>query len=413
VAERIVILGGGFAGMRALARLRAELGPEAELVLVDRTDRTLMTPLLVDVAFGERSTDSLRFSFAEAARERGTFVRGVVESLDADARIVSLADGTRLAYDRLVIALGAGRALEELPGAAAHAHLLWDAQTATRIAATLAEARARRWAVIDAPTRFGTRQVGAPRLWSALESVATEAALRLDGVLRRQGVREASTIVRVTPSPMIAPSAGPKGRAVIVRQLAERGIDVHADAAVERIEADRVVLADGASIEADGFIVLPPYRGPRALAASPLVDEGGFVVVDPVTMAVPDHPEIVACGDCCALLMPKLGHLTAIQADVAIDTVIRGVTGLAQPARPYEPEVMYLMAVGADRAQLIFNTTLYGGSDDLVFESPLVEVMRFTMNAWYETTRGELPPDRAKDTTRVFLRRLQRLRGGR
>lgn len=405
---RVVIVGGGFAGMRAMVRLSERLGDAAELVLVDRSEESLMTPLLVDVAFGGRDVASIRIPFAEAARARGRFVPGNVLGIDFNAQRVNLADGDSIEYDYLMLAMGASRDLRSVPGLAEHAHLLWSAQTALQLREALAAFEGGPVVVVDAPTQFGALQPDQPKLWSALESAATEAALRVDDELRRGGLRKTSSVTRVTPSPWIAPAAGPKGREHLARQLGDRGVNIVTGARLAAVEPGAIVLESGERIDSALTIAFPPLRGPRALADSHVVDDAGWVLVVPETMMLPRHDNVAAAGDCTALMLPKLGHLTAIQADVAIDSLSAAVLGTPRYGVHYEPEVMYLMAIEERKAQLIYSTTLYGGTDDYVLESPTVEFMRFSMNEWYSATRGELPPDLAKDTTRRFMRALQR-----
>src|SRR6476660_406261 len=107
---RIVILGGGFAGVTTAQRLErlCKRRRDVEIVLVSRDNFLLMTPLLFEVCSG--ALEARHCSFPIRAFLRTTrFVEATVEGIDLDRRVVHLAGGSvpgELAYDQLVLALG-------------------------------------------------------------------------------------------------------------------------------------------------------------------------------------------------------------------------------------------------------------------------------------------------------------------
>ncbi len=118
--KRIVILGGGFGGVytaRNLERLIKQ-APGVEIVLVSRDNFLLMTPLLFEVCSG--ILDVRHCAFPIRAFLRTTrFVEATVESIDFERRVVHLAASgstAELAYDQLVLALGAMTNRGMIPG---------------------------------------------------------------------------------------------------------------------------------------------------------------------------------------------------------------------------------------------------------------------------------------------------------
>ena len=118
--QRILILGGGFAGI-ATARHLEKLfrrRRDVEIVLVSRDNFVLMTPLLFEVFSGTLDLKSCSVpirAFLRSAR----FVEATVQNIELDSRTVRLvAAGTEreLAYDQLVIALGSKTNREMIPG---------------------------------------------------------------------------------------------------------------------------------------------------------------------------------------------------------------------------------------------------------------------------------------------------------
>src|SRR5262249_36135341 len=117
---RIVILGGGFGGVytaRHLERLFRRR-PDVEIVLVSRDNFLVMTPLLFEVCSG--ALDLRHASFPIRAFLRTTrYVEATVQAIDLDRRVVRLAaagESAELAYDHLVLALGAMTNLALVPG---------------------------------------------------------------------------------------------------------------------------------------------------------------------------------------------------------------------------------------------------------------------------------------------------------
>jgi NADH dehydrogenase len=120
IRKRILILGSGFGGVYTARHLEklCRHRQDVEVVLVSRDNFLLMTPLLFEVSSG--ALDSRHCSFPVRAFLRSTrFVEATVQSIDLDRRVVRLAaagkDG-ELAYDQLVLALGAMTNREMIPG---------------------------------------------------------------------------------------------------------------------------------------------------------------------------------------------------------------------------------------------------------------------------------------------------------
>ncbi|RYY48204.1 MAG: NAD(P)/FAD-dependent oxidoreductase, partial [Comamonadaceae bacterium] len=104
---RVIIIGCGFGGLEAARALRD--APVA-ITLVDRSNHHLFQPLLYQVATAGLSAPAIaapvRFLFRD--QPNVTSLLGEVRAIDAGAREVQLDDGTRLPYDHLIVAAGAG-----------------------------------------------------------------------------------------------------------------------------------------------------------------------------------------------------------------------------------------------------------------------------------------------------------------
>ncbi|HEX7299541.1 MAG TPA: FAD-dependent oxidoreductase, partial [Solirubrobacteraceae bacterium] len=104
--HRVVIAGGGVAGIEALLALRALGGDHVELTLVSPTPDFVYRPLAVAEPFA--LGHQRRTPLAEAARRaEAAFVHAPLTSVDVATRTMRLGDGQELAYDALVLATGA------------------------------------------------------------------------------------------------------------------------------------------------------------------------------------------------------------------------------------------------------------------------------------------------------------------
>jgi NADH dehydrogenase len=120
---RIVVLGGGFAGLEAMRGLERRLGarPDVELVLVSDTNYLLFTPLLPQVASSLVEPRHIIQPLRDIrGHRRFRFRRDRVVGLDLPGRRVRLAEGV-VPYDRLVIALGGVTPTFGVPGVEEHA----------------------------------------------------------------------------------------------------------------------------------------------------------------------------------------------------------------------------------------------------------------------------------------------------
>ena len=105
-SRRVLIVGGGVAGLEALLALRALAGERVALTLVSQDDWFVDRPMTVAEPFG--FGPALSLSLPEITAEFGVeFVRGTVTAVDSTEHRVSLADRSELAFDTLILASGA------------------------------------------------------------------------------------------------------------------------------------------------------------------------------------------------------------------------------------------------------------------------------------------------------------------
>src|SRR5436190_12645637 len=130
--RRVIVLGGGFAGVGAAQKLKHA---DADVVLVDKHDYHTFQPLLYQCATGLLETTAVGHSLRDLVHgnENTTVRQTAVTGVDVDAREVRFADLGPLTYDYLVLGLGAEVNFFGTEGAADHAFPMYTLPDAVRL----------------------------------------------------------------------------------------------------------------------------------------------------------------------------------------------------------------------------------------------------------------------------------------
>src|SRR5712691_3022055 len=114
-AGRVVVIGGGFAGATC-ARALKRLDPRLVVTLVEQSATFTACPFSNEVIAGLRDLRDQQFTYDKLAASGVELARQTATGIDPQARVVTLADGAHLSYDRLVVAPGIDFRWDALPG---------------------------------------------------------------------------------------------------------------------------------------------------------------------------------------------------------------------------------------------------------------------------------------------------------
>ncbi len=245
----VVIVGAGFAG---LATARALENEPVRVTLVDRHNFHTFLPLLyqvataglepADVAYPIRTI----FGHAKNVQVRHALVAGV----DQARRVLTLADGTAIAYDHLVVATGASAAYFNIPGAATYALPLYSLADARRLRNRLLRALEDAEVDDESVTRelcfvvVGGGPTGVETAGALAELVAI--AIRRDG-LRLDPSRVRVLLVDVAPRLLTAfPETASR---YAKRELEKLGVEVEFGRSVVEVQEHALRFSDGAQLE--------------------------------------------------------------------------------------------------------------------------------------------------------------------
>jgi sulfide:quinone oxidoreductase len=315
---RVLVLGAGVAALETAFLLEQRLSGRIDLGVVCDTDDFVLRPNLVYVPFGGDPFTST-IDAADALMRKGIeSTAGRVEGVDASAGHVCLSDGTRLAYEHLVIATGAAPRLKEIPGLAEHAVAIWDSDGMLALQERLARVRGQ--------AREGTRQRVVFVVPRHCQSSAPlyEIALMLDTWLRRENARENVDIVFVTHEHAFAEPCGPRMHEVLEQEFAERGIESCTSERLVEVRDGEASFAEGRAEPFDLLVAAPPHAPAVRYDGLPL-DDRGFLRVESATRQVIGHPELYAPGDAGDFPV-KDAYLGLLEADAVADHLSAVVT---------------------------------------------------------------------------------------
>jgi NADH:quinone reductase (non-electrogenic) len=302
---KIVIVGGGFGGLTAVAALR---GANVEVTVIDRRNYHLFQPLLYQVATAALGTGEIAWPIRHLLRKRAdvSTVLGTVDGVDTMRRRVELADGSQVSYDYLILATGAQHAYfghDEWAPFAPGLKTLEDA-TAIRRKLLLAFEAAEQETDPDRRKALLTFAiVGAGPTGVELAGAVIELAhssLKQDfRSIHPDDVR----VVLIEAGPRVLANFVPQLSAYALGALRRLGVEVRLDAPVTVVDRDGVV-AGGERIAARTVLWAAGVEAsPAARWLGAPADKAGRVKVEP-DLSVPGHPEIFAVGDTATIVMP-------------------------------------------------------------------------------------------------------------
>ena len=337
---RILVVGGGVAGLETIMGLRALAEDRVDLTLVTPERTFTYRPLAVLSPFG--ATGPQRFPLELITAEHDVaFVRDTLHAVDLDRAVVHTQGGDRFPYDELVLAIG-GVLREAVPGALTFR----GPQDAPLLQAALSSG-AERIAFVVPP---GTT-------WSL---PAYELALLAAAECRR--LAPGTRLALLTPEHAPLAAFGPAAGAAVAAELAAAGVELDTDTLVESFDDGHLRLGLQGSVRVDHVIALPRIEGSR-VAGMPY-DKLGFLPVDEWCRV--RGTDVYAAGDATDLPV-KQGGLAAQQADT-IAAVLAARAGAAVTPAPLRPVLRGLLLTGAGSRYL---HRLLEADDGAVSSEPL------------------------------------------
>ncbi len=308
MATKILVLGGGFAGMYAANQVRRRLGAKAHVEVISRDNYFVFQPLLPEVAAGSIAPLHAVSPLRELLK--GVFVRKArIESVDFDRKIVTLFQGvqrrpTEVPYDQLVVALGQEVDLSRMPGLTDHALTMKTLEDSRRLRAHVIE-RLEHAEITQLPDvkRGALTFTVIGGGFSGIETVGEMKEL-IDRSLRFYPNIDPSE-VRVVVLEFAGRILGemPEKLADYAhRNLVKRGIEIQTGVGVDSATGTQLVTTAGEVIDTRTIVATIGNAPSPVVLRLDLSIEKGKIAVDR-TMRVQGRDDVWSLGDCAMIPM--------------------------------------------------------------------------------------------------------------
>jgi sulfide dehydrogenase [flavocytochrome c] flavoprotein subunit len=325
-AARVTVVGGGFAGASCARSLR-RADPRIVVTLVEQSTVFHACPMSNAVIAGLRAMDRQRFTYKAVQADGVALAPLAATAVDPRARSVALSDGTRLGYDRLVLAPGIDMRWDALPGydeaAAGQMPHAWQAGEQTLLL------RRQLQAMDDGGLVVISAPAGPYRCPPGPYERASLIAWYLKAHKPRSKVIVLDAKDKFSKQQVFLDAWSALYPGLIEWVPLSRGGQV---VAVE--PATRTLVTDFDRVRAAVANVIAPQKAGRIAAAAGVADRSGWCPIDPVTFESRLQPNIHVIGDAAITgAMPKSAfgaHAEAKHCALAVAALLAG----REPASP-------------------------------------------------------------------------------
>lgn len=326
----VIVVGGGMGGATAAKYLRLWGGQNLRVTLIEKNHTYTSNILSNLVLTGQRGLASLDYGYASLRSNYGIdVVQGAVAAIDPVARRVSLAGGSTLTYDRLVLSPGID--FDPMPGLGNYDSIphAWQAGPQTALL---------REQIVAMPAG-GTFVMTIPATPYRCPPGPYERACVVADYLKRE--KPGAKVIVLDANPAIAAERATFELAF--NSLHAGTIEYHAGVGITDIDpSNRLVQTSIGSIAASVLNPIPPHRAAALVRDAGLANVNDrWAGVDVLTYESTAHPNVHIIGDASATTQPKAGHIANAEAKVCAESVIRLLAGQAPDPSPVTNSACY------------------------------------------------------------------------
>lgn len=325
------------AALEAALALRDLAGDRVKLALMAPAPDFVYRAVAVLEPFARRRARHLPLA-KFAAELNAIFEQDALASVDQQRRVLLTGRRREMAYDALVIAVGATTS-EVLPGSIS--------MDPSRMDESL-------HGLIDEIDSGAVRSLAFVTPMAAWPLPVYEVALLVRDRAREKNVDLDVTIITAEPRPLAV--FGENVSAAVAALLAYAGIEIVVGAQVESSSGELIVLPSGRRLQFDRVVAVPRLQGP-AIAGVP-ADADGFVPITPLC-EVSGSERVYAAGDATDYPV-KFGGIAAQQADTVAASIAALGGALTEP-RPFDGIIHGTLQGGSERRRLYFTALMSRG----------------------------------------------------
>ena len=335
-SARVVVIGGGFGGA-SCARALWQIDPKLQVTLVEPNRTFTSCPFSNNVIAGLRSIEKQQFGYDKIAASGVTVVPQAATTINATARTVGLADGTSLAYDRLVLSPGVDLRFDALQGydeaAAAKMPHAWKAGEQTLLLRKQ----------LEAMDDGGLVVIAAPANPFRCPPGPYERACLIAHYLKTKKPRSKLLILDAKDTFSKQRLFQNAWKELYPGMI--EWISLSQGGKVNAVDpATNTLITDFGNHTAQVANVIPPQRAGRIAEIAGATDKTGWCAIDPVTFESRSAPNIHVIGDAClAGAMPKSAFSANAQAKACASAIATLISG-GSPAAPKLINTCYSLA---------------------------------------------------------------------
>jgi sulfide:quinone oxidoreductase len=319
--QHLLILGAGTAGTMMANHLRRRLAKDLwRITVVDRSDKHLYQPGLLFLPFGTYSEDQIIRETRDFIPAGVEFIQAEIDRITPGDKLVTLADGTELRFNLLIVATGCRTAPEETEGMLGpkwrvNIHDFYTLDGARALRKHLADFTGGR--VVIHLNEMPVKCPVAPLEFTFLA----------DTYFRERGIRERVSLTFVTP--LSGAFTKPKAAKKLGHLLGDKGIELVTDFVAERIDQDenKLVCFDGREVPYDLLVTIPTNMGDEAVRRSGLGDDLDYIATHRHTLQSVNYPDVFVLGDATNLPASKAGSVAHFESETLADNIILHLEG--------------------------------------------------------------------------------------
>jgi len=314
--KKVIILGGGFAGVQAAIELSKK--KIFDVTLISNRDYFFLYPISIWIPTKSIPFENVKIPLSNIAQAHGlNFFVDEFTAIISNQNKIELKNQI-LEYDYLIVAIGADKVQHN--GIENTLSICGKPETSLEIQKRIEELVEQNKGTIA--LGFG----GNPKDKSAVRGgPAFELAFNLDHYLKQKKIRDKFNLIFFAPMEEPGARMGKKAMQMANNMLDSFGIKRYFGKKIKKFDSDGVVFEDDSKIQSDLTLFIPASTGNKALQNSDLpLTEAGFVKIDDNCL-VENTKNVFAVGDVAALNGPewkaKQGHMAEVMARAAVNNI--------------------------------------------------------------------------------------------
>ena len=325
VHHKVVIVGGGTAGITVAARLTKGWFNRLDVAVIEPSDKHYYQPLWTLVGGGVFRKEVTERSEASVMPKRAKWIRDAVKEFHPDESYLLTRDGQKITYDWLVVGAGIQINWDQIKGLKEN---IGKDGVCSNYAYQYVDSTWETLRNFQGGNAIFTQPSGAIKCGGAPQKIMYLA----EDFLRKSGVRDKSNVIFASPGKQIFSIE--KYRLALEKVVARKGIEtrfrhdlIEIRPATKEAVFKQLDTGEEVVLHYDMLHVTPPMSSPEFIARSPLADANGWVEAHKETLQHLRFPNVFALGDCSSLPTSKTGAAIRKQAPVVVRNLRAAMAG--------------------------------------------------------------------------------------